>query len=139
MYLKKLSILIGTFIVFYTIVCSTTSSLNIEQNILSKTNIKPKFGEGGNPEVKNKVNHCLTLKSHIQIECLEKLYPHDQNILIHPSHGKHIKLATRNMGNKRQTLQLKEEIRILLYIDKSYVPISLKYKLKDNHITQDKK
>ena len=116
--MKRLALLfIGTlFITFYTVACSSNHATTIKTALVNP-------GTGGNPEVK--IIYCLGLKNKAKEACLDKLYPDNINILIHPSNGQRLKLAGRGNSVERASIHFEDDDVYLIYLDTLNIKLPL--------------
>ena len=82
--------------------------------------------DGGNPEVYNKkMNLCFSLTKSTKAQCLNTIYK-NINILIIPMGNQPILLAGRGQGVERRTIEIKDDSRLIIYINTSNVKTPLK-------------
>ena len=126
--MKRLSIFMGIFILFYTTACSSTKST-------SKLSLSKPTGGGGNPEV---LNHCFGLKKTAKKLCFDHFFPNNTNLLIHPTQGEAIMLAGRGNHVEKRELQLNNDDRVLLYLNISNIKVPLSSNIETTTFTYDK-
>ncbi|CAA6798857.1 MAG: Unknown protein [uncultured Sulfurovum sp.] len=107
----------------YTTACTTTKPIQVASTkpIKLASNEPTPIG-GGNPEV---INDCFGLKKAEKEHCFNHFFP-KHNLLIHPNHGKIIRLAGRGDSVERRDLNLtSDDELVLLYLDTTHVKLPL--------------
>lgn len=90
--------------------------------------------KGGNPEV---LNSCFTLNEAAKNLCLNKFFPNEINLLIHPSHDVPIMLAGRGDSIEKRELTLENDELLLLYLDTTNVETPLSSNIKSSQYSYD--
>jgi len=132
--LKTASIVIGTFITFYTMGCSQQQTSIEASTKKMKINLET-------PQTYEHIPSCFTVTKEARSLCLNKIFRNNDEVklLIHPQEGEVIKLAGRGQSVQKRTFNIKDDTRILLYIETSNLKMPLSCNVVSAKLTENKK